>query len=107
MPGWLATRRPTGLSVRLLGEPALDLRADHRDSSAERGRLGEALEGRRELFVGHLETARIAWAGSGPGMIPSQRAKRTAASNAAVCAIARASTSSALTSAERLGASPW
>ena len=53
------------------------------------------------------KTARIAWAGSGPGMIPSQRAKRTAASNAAVCAIALASTSSPWTSAERLGASPW
>ena len=45
--------------------------------------------------------------GLGAGMIPSQPAKRTAASKAAFWGIALASTIPSLTRAQRLGASPW
>ena len=40
-------------------------------------------------------------------MIPSQQAKRTAASKAAVWGTAVASTIPSFTRAQRLGASPW
>ena len=51
--------------------------------------------------------ARIAWAGSGPGMIPSQRANCTAAAKDSFWLYARASTTPALTRPHSIGESPW
>ena len=51
--------------------------------------------------------ARIAWAGSGPGRIPSQRAKRTAAAKVSFWRYARGSIRPCLTSPHSIGESPW